>query len=421
MKNIASLDTAQSTPPKRTTPQRFPIEFRKRSCVVKIYRTPNKGTDHFTLSYYLGAKRKRQKFSDLDKAKEEAQNALNKLLAGETEALKLTGADRAAYVHAAQTLSSKLPGSNLLQVVEEFTTARQLLPDHLDLLDVCRDWLKRNDCPTKTPQDVFKELLEAKSKAGLSSVYLDDLKRLSRFCSEFERNLLSITSADVQAFLNNLGLAPQTRNNYRKLLKTLFQFADHRGYLPKDHSVMDGVAKAKLPDTEVQIFTVLEMKRLLLTVRHELVPYFAIGAFAGLRTAELKRLDWSEVNMEERFIEVAAKKAKTGSRRLVPITDNLYAWLKPHAVDSGAVAKFVANMGRQTDKLVSDVNQKWSDMEFVWKHNAMRHSFVSFRLAAVKDAAQVALEAGNSPHMIFRHYRQLVTEKEAERWFSIYP
>lgn len=39
----------------------------------------------------------------------------------------------------------------------------------------------------------------------------------------------------------------------------------------------------------------------------------------------------------------------------------------------------------------------------------------------VKSAAQVALEAGNSPQMIFEHYRELVTEKEAKAWFAITP
>ena len=38
-----------------------------------------------------------------------------------------------------------------------------------------------------------------------------------------------------------------------------------------------------------------------------------------------------------------------------------------------------------------------------------------------KNAAVVALEAGNSPQMIFKHYRELVTEKEADAWFSIVP
>jgi hypothetical protein len=38
----------------------------------------------------------------------------------------------------------------------------------------------------------------------------------------------------------------------------------------------------------------------------------------------------------------------------------------------------------------------------------LRRSFISYRLAAIQNTAQVALEAGNSPQMIFRHYRELV-------------
>jgi hypothetical protein len=42
-------------------------------------------------------------------------------------------------------------------------------------------------------------------------------------------------------------------------------------------------------------------------------------------------------------------------------------------------------------------------------------------MADVKSAAQVALEAGNSPQMVFKHYRQLVTETQATEWFGILP
>jgi hypothetical protein len=58
---------------------------------------------------------------------------------------------------------------------------------------------------------------------------------------------------------------------------------------------------------------------------------------------------------------------------------------------------------------------------FSWKHNALRHSFISYRVAQTQNVAQVALEAGNSPQMIFQHYRELVRPKEAKRWFSIEP
>jgi hypothetical protein len=58
---------------------------------------------------------------------------------------------------------------------------------------------------------------------------------------------------------------------------------------------------------------------------------------------------------------------------------------------------------------------------FGWKHNALRHSFISYRLATVPNTAQVALEAGNSPQMIFGHYRELVRAMDAENWFGITP
>jgi hypothetical protein len=45
--------------------------------------------------------------------------------------------------------------------------------------------------------------------------------------------------------------------------------------------------------------------------------------------------------------------------------------------------------------------------------------FVSTRiwLASLK-VNEVTMEAGNCPDMIFKHYRELVTEKEGDAWFG---
>jgi hypothetical protein len=56
-----------------------------------------------------------------------------------------------------------------------------------------------------------------------------------------------------------------------------------------------------------------------------------------------------------------------------------------------------------------------------WRSNALRHSFISYRLAEIQDVNRVALEAGNSPQMIFRHYRELCTPDQAKTWFAIVP
>lgn len=108
---------------------------------------------------------------------------------------------------------------------------------------------------------------------------------------------------------------------------------------------------------------------------------------------------------------------------LVPITDNLLAWLTPFAQNAGRVSSY-ENMSKQIGWLVEDINadrQQRGEPRFEWKRNALRHSFISYRLAAIKNTAEVALEAGNSPQMIFKHYRQLVTETEAKKWFAIVP
>ena len=60
------------------------------------------------------------------------------------------------------------------------------------------------------------------------------------------------------------------------------------------------------------------------------VPYIAIAAFAGLRRAELERLDWNEVDLESNLIEVTAKNAKSARRRFVRIQPNLAKWLQPN-------------------------------------------------------------------------------------------
>jgi len=47
-------------------------------------------------------------------------------------------------------------------------------------------------------------------------------------------------------------------------------------------------------------------------------------------------------------------------------------------------------------------------------HNGLRHSYCSYRMAETKSAPQVDLEDGNSPKMLFEHYRELATVAEAK-------
>ncbi len=277
-------------------------------------------------------------------------------------------------------------------------------------------------------------MLAAKREAKLSKVYLWDLKvRLNRFCSAFSMNISGVSGKLIQAWLDEMKGSGRTKQNYLRVVTALIRFAIRRKYLPKDAiEEVEAVQQAKEDNGETEIFTPAEMTEILTAAKAEMIPWLAIAGFAGLRTAEIQRLDWSEVNLAERHIQITASKAKTAARRLAPITDNLLAWLEPHAKKTGKVADF-ERWWNEIPKVADAVNAKREMAtllarkghtkipEFVWKHNAMRHSFCSYRLAAVKNTAQVALEAGNSPQMIHKHYQQLVTEAEAAKWFAIIP
>jgi len=68
--------------------------------IVKIYRTPTKGCDSYTVVHYVGEKRHRKTFADLELAVTEAEVTANKLSTGELDVLTLTSQDRLAYVRA---------------------------------------------------------------------------------------------------------------------------------------------------------------------------------------------------------------------------------------------------------------------------------------------------------------------------------
>lgn len=427
--------------------EKGPLEVAKQGSIkVPIYSTTNRiyrlnpasgnrelKSEHpqFTVIYYEGSRRVKRKFSDLAKARREADLAAIKLSNGEAEILKLKGTDRADYVHAMRYLRTWNENAHLNLAVLDYVSAIKRLPENTSLKEVVDFYLKRHPIglPPKSVQEVVDELVEVKEKSGKSEIYTKEMRRrLGKFAKAFQIRLALITGKQVEDFIRAMGVAGRTQNNYRQLINTLFRFAIKRGYLPKDHDEINAVELADNDSGEIEIFTPLEIRKLFNACiapvqergkwrdREAMIPYLAIAAFCGLRSAEIARLDWSEVHLTgaEHFIEVKAAKAKTASRRTVPISENCARWLAPFVQEFGPVCPF-----ERPDKQCCDYLGPAAGLK--WKHNGLRHSFISYRLAHIKNVHQVSLEAGNSPQMIFKHYRQLVSETQATEWFGIVP
>jgi len=136
------------------------------------------------------------------------------------------------------------------------------------------------------------------------------------------------------------------------------------------------------------------------------------------------RLEWPEVRFGQNVIEIKASKSKTASRRLAPILPVLAEWLASFRKDSGRVLVGVHDefaIATQFKKAVDAITDAKGKSLIKIVHNGLRHSFITYRMAVLKSAAEVALEAGNSPRMIFEHYRELATESEAKAWFGVQP
>jgi integrase/recombinase XerD len=109
---------------------------------------------------------------------------------------------------------------------------------------------------------------------------------------------------------------------------------------------------------------------------------------------------------------VTARKAKTRQRRIVSISDNLSDWLMPVAQLSGPVVP--GGYRERHERL-----QTFAKLT-PWPRNVLRHSFGSYHLAFHKNEALTAAEMGNSPAVIFQHYRALVTPEAAENFWKLH-
>lgn len=410
-------------------PDEFPLTVKKGSASAKIYRTPtSNGYDSFTLVYWQDKTRKREAFGDLADAKRRGGEVVGSLAKGEIQAAGVSSQDQAAFFRATELL---LPTRvSLESACREYAEAFKVLGG-VSILQAAREYARRHsaEAVAKTVQQVVDEFLAAKREGRatrlrgngrkVSERYLEDLDRkLQAFAGRFHCLIGAVTGTDLNDFIHGLEVEGRTKNNYRQAVNVLFEFAKKQKYLPRDHAVMDEVDAAAEADFEIEIFTPEELTKLLNHASEDLLPVLVVGAFAGLRTSEIERLDWQDVRFDTAGIVVQRGKVRTKrgrARRIVPLSPNLASWLKQNAKRDGKV------WPHSSPYLFELQARTAASAGVAWKHNALRHSFISYRVAETQNVAQVALEAGNSQEMIFEHYRELVRAADAKTWFSIVP
>jgi integrase len=428
------------------TPQ-FPIKFDEGGHIFTIYHTPmikknREGVeipyDCYTLAYRQGGNRRRELSADLGALRDRAKEIAEDIDAGHPESTSLRKSERDEYIGSRGVVEPL--GVSLLVAATHFAEAFKILGGDL-IIEAAREYARRHfeKLEPKLVSEVVEAMLLEKRRDKRSDRHIETLAgHLLRFAETFKQNIDTVTFQDINLFLDSLtkGNPPvpvsnRTRANYANSIVTLLEWAKLHNHVLEDSTDAKKVSRFETDeDGPIEIYTPAEIGAFLSKADSKLIPFLAIGAFAGLRSSEILRLDWADVRLENGDPCIVVQKGKVKkrgkSRRIVPMSENLRKWLRPHTKEGGLVWPFskpylyemLRELAPEAEKVIREKNPK-ATLE--WKPNALRHSCISYRVATIKNVPQVALESGNSPQVIDSHYRELVTDADAKAWFAILP
>lgn len=290
------------------------------------------------------------------------------------------------------------------------------------ILDAVRFYLTHSK-PTggkRTVAQVVTEFLKAKQEAGRKSTYLDVQRYvLGNVLGEKfgARQIHEIAAEELETWMSEKQWSMRTRLNYFSDIRNLFGFAVKRGHTGANPILR--LEKPSVPEKRPDVLTVEQAKALLdvcASGEREMLGAVAIGLFAGLRTEELDRMDWKDIDLEENNIHVPAEVAKTSEGRDIDIHETLRAWLLKVPNRRGKLAPAKSYDWRLNSKATAAGITEWPK-------NALRHSFASYHFAANNNAPLTAAMLGHhsSTRTFEKRYKKRVKPSEAKRYWQLTP
>lgn len=281
------------------------------------------------------------------------------------------------------------------------------------------------------------EAFVAYKRGRVSTRQLDNLRlHLKRFAQDFGvRPMRSVTTAQIESWLANLrsrknpgklpvppAIGAIARNAYRASLSAFFNHGSHASRQWCPTNPIAAVAAEKITRAEPRAYTpeaVQKIMRAAIAIDSPLLPALTLEMFAGLRPAEAMAIDLAAIDFGEDDFRVPAshrngEPTKTGAR-IAPFLPAAKAFLATQPRRTGPAYPGDRNGHSREMRRILEA------AEVAGIHDGPRHSFISYRAASTRVVAVVADEVGNSPQIIRKNYRKIVTAAAAERFFAIRP
>jgi integrase len=226
------------------------------------------------------------------------------------------------------------------------------------------------------------------------------------------------TAAKLVPFLERGHPSLKTYNNRRGLISTFFKFAYQKDWTPLNPVEKTPHHRINHRRGSAVTLTAERSAELMAYVENyeggEMVPYFALCLFAGIRPCirfgEIMKLQPESIRLDTGTIHIEPEVSKVRMKRNVTIQPNLGAWLRAYPLEKfPLIPANGTNMHRRICK------------KFALTHDVMRHTFISMFVAKYRSMGEAALQAGNSESIIRKHYLDLKNKDEAEQFFGILP
>jgi hypothetical protein len=236
-----------------------------------------------------------------------------------------------------------------------------------------------------------------------------------------------LDAEEMRRWVGKLPLTTRGRFNVFAVCRDFFSSPAMKNIV-RDSPFSDAPPK-KDKGARLPILTVDQMRALL---DHEWPDWFkawlVAGAFAGLRTREIFSIPASAIDWEYDEIVIRKEDAKQGEAAR-PRSATIYEPLKRHmprrdadkALVDGWSKKRWKPVIREACKLIG-VEPSPSPsgiMSLKWPDNCLRHSFASYHLAHYKDATKTAFLMGTSPRLLYETYANLVSRRDAAKWWEL--
>jgi integrase len=312
---------------------------------------------------------------------------------------------------------------------------RLLTPYGLSLVDAAQAVISRLELASKSI--TIRELVSKTEEYYQAIVdrneategHLENLRKAGRRLNAAFGDVRTseLSPGRIEGWLNGLKnkegepLATATRNQVHTYVHRIFWYGKKIGVLASNP--LEDAKKARSRKMkDISVLTTDQLDKLMKAASPEIIPFFAIGAFAGLRVDEIHKLDWKHIDLEHRKIDLTWFPTKTLQPRWAPISENLVAWLNPHFRPCGSLIP-VARNGNNSKQRLRNLREK-AEKEaglWPWHKNCLRHSFISYRLALMEDVGKVALEAGHDAKTLAAFYRRPIRKEDAGKFWEVLP